>query len=242
MTLEELFDDGASYGEIAQRLAMTKSNVAKIVTQIRMKRGDVMGDIDPAWARRRYVDDAADILVIADEAKCGTMMMRLYLQAHSIHRDRGHIYRVGSKPKHNKGIRVSGSVRDRAAHAAPFMSEEHRKSLASAKRGKRGNETNNWKGGHEIGGYAGAGSGVNKTYQHREIAEKILGRALLRVEHVHHIDKNRKNNEVENILLLHTSIHTKLHTAMRKVSMGRAEQIAWLIENEHPFEDLKNHA
>lgn len=51
------------------------------------------------------------------------------------------------------------------------------------------------------------------VYEHRIIAEKILGRKLKPGETIHHIDNNKKNNSEENLLIFATnSDHTAYHT------------------------------
>lgn len=53
--------------------------------------------------------------------------------------------------------------------------------------------------------------GRRLNYKHREIAEKVLGRALSQEEVVHHIDKNPKNNNINNLAVMPKEIHIKLH-------------------------------
>jgi hypothetical protein len=47
--------------------------------------------------------------------------------------------------------------------------------------------------------------------EHRLIAEKLLGRRLSRGEVVHHIDSNPRNNSVDNLMLMSSSDHSRLH-------------------------------
>lgn len=53
------------------------------------------------------------------------------------------------------------------------------------------------------------------VYEHIVIAEKDLGRALVENEEVHHLDFNRSNNSPENLLVLSSSSHNKLHVWLR---------------------------
>lgn len=88
------------------------------------------------------------------------------------------------------------------------------KSILSTK--KLGDKNPNWKGGvtradrfyiKEMVGH--------KKYklQHRLIVEKHLGRELKRTEHVHHINGDKTDNRIENLIVLTKSFHHKLHHA-----------------------------
>ena len=52
---------------------------------------------------------------------------------------------------------------------------------------------------------------VNGETFHRKIAEAKIGRSLLPIEEVHHIDGNHFNNSPENIAVLSKSEHAKIH-------------------------------
>lgn len=53
------------------------------------------------------------------------------------------------------------------------------------------------------------------VYEHIVIAEKELGRGIREDEEVHHLDFNRLNNSPENLIVLPSISHVKLHTWMR---------------------------
>lgn len=60
-------------------------------------------------------------------------------------------------------------------------------------------------------GYMTSCIGGKWVYQHRYIMEKHIGRKLESWEHVHHIDGDKTNNELDNLELLESSDHHKQH-------------------------------
>ena len=48
-------------------------------------------------------------------------------------------------------------------------------------------------------------------HEHRVIMEKEIGRKLKSTEIVHHIDGNKRNNNISNLKLMTQSEHAKLH-------------------------------
>lgn len=57
--------------------------------------------------------------------------------------------------------------------------------------------------------------------EHRLIMEKHIGRPLMPHEAVHHIDENKLNNNIKNLLLITKSEHAKIHNPKGK-SIHRA--------------------
>lgn len=64
--------------------------------------------------------------------------------------------------------------------------------------------------------------GRGRVFEHRLVAEQMLGRPLSPNEQVHHIDGDRLNNSPENLLILINSDHQKLHNKKRqRDNLGR---------------------
>lgn len=82
-----------------------------------------------------------------------------------------------------------------------------------------------WKGGRRIlsNGYIAVycpdhpNAGIRKTvYEHQLVMENHIGRYIKKGEVVHHIDGNKSNNDISNLLLLTNSDHVKLHAILKR--------------------------
>ena len=79
---------------------------------------------------------------------------------------------------------------------------------------KKGQRSAAWKGGIRFtSGYKEIWCDVRKKYvkEHRYIFELHLGRELKKEELIHHINKNRLDNRIENLQLMTNSEHATLH-------------------------------
>lgn len=76
---------------------------------------------------------------------------------------------------------------------------------------------NAWKGGRSRmkNGYIRVRINGKYIYEHRYIMENFLNRKLEKTECVHHINGNRIDNRVENLIVLEKSIHDSMETKRR---------------------------
>jgi hypothetical protein len=74
-----------------------------------------------------------------------------------------------------------------------------------------------WKGGRRIrrDGYVVLWTPNGERLEHQCVMEQCLGRALLPTEIVHHLDGNKQNNSIENLIVTTQSEHSRLHAAQR---------------------------
>lgn len=72
------------------------------------------------------------------------------------------------------------------------------------------------------------------VYQHIVVAEEMIGRSLLPNEEVHHLNGVRDDNRQENLLVLESSQHTKLHNWLRSCGIDLEGSIANRVKTEKP--------
>lgn len=92
--------------------------------------------------------------------------------------------------------------------------------------GSRGENSNMWKGGkkHTAKGYIMLRDPLNVmcdkngyVWEHRVVMARHLKRPLLKTEVVHHIDGNKRNNEISNLMLFSSQAeHIAHHKALEK--------------------------
>ena len=105
-------------------------------------------------------------------------------------------------------------------HKNPFI-KGHKHSpqtLIKLSQQKLGDKNPQWKGGrfNDGNGYFKVQTGVRQyQLEHRYVMEKLLNRKLDKTEHVHHINGDRGDNRLENLIVMKKKDHIEYHRIKR---------------------------
>jgi len=144
--------------------------------------------------------------------------------------------------KLNVGRKTSEETKEkqRQAKMGQTLSDEARRKISEKRKGTKwtpearairsvkymGSGNSNWKGGIRKGnGYIQrycpdhpCCNSIGYVYEHRLVMEKHLGRYLSKVEEVHHIDKNKENNLISNLICFSSkSAHRKFENNIQEL-------------------------
>lgn len=218
-------EDLASVEQIALEAGCGMPNVRRYLKVWKILRGFRFKEGKPAWNSGLTKEDDERIANVAEQRKGEGNPM------------------FGVKAW-NAGLTKEGD--ERVAQIALKLAdrevgEETREKMGAAKRGKGGPESNAWRGGTQYSN----GYGVNRIsmsgrriYAHRHIAEVALQRVLSSVEEVHHVDRDKMNNEPLNLIVLFEKDHNLLHRAIEDGWITLEQQIEWLTSHQIHFERL----
>ena len=125
----------------------------------------------------------------------------------------------------------------REKHIGKKLSPEHRakviKTLSSSG-DQTGENNHNWKGGRVLTeeGYILVRTENSYKKEHRLTLEQQLGRQLKSNEEVHHLDGDKSNNDIRNLIIVSSLDHQKIHWADPEKRKQRSEDMKIIRENK----------
>lgn len=97
------------------------------------------------------------------------------------------------------------------------LTPEHKEKIIKNLKIASGKDNPNWKGGKswkgrsKETGYVLLRVGNRYVPEHRYVIEKELGEPLSPYWHVHHLDGDKHNNHIDNLLVVNRKIHAQIH-------------------------------
>ncbi len=174
--------------------------------------------------RKLYLDERMTMKEIGEVLGVGAVAIYYRLKKFGIPTRDRHDHPTSDKVREN--ARRVGRGRKGTKQTA-----EAKRKMSDAKKGRMLNPS-------EYGGHTKNRSGYVYVYnpthphcssdgyvmEHRLVIEQYIGRHLKKDESVHHINRNRKDNRLENLQLMTRSEHAKLHAEMKR-NLRKGESI-----------------
>jgi len=130
-------------------------------------------------------------------------------------------FEIPTRPFSTKGLKprlgavLSQKTKDKIAlaHTGKKLSLEHRNKVIKTLNYGKGENNSCWKGGRTISkeGYVLVRIDGIYVKEHRYVMSLELKRDLRSDEHIHHINRNKQDNRITNLLLISNSEHLSLH-------------------------------
>jgi hypothetical protein len=119
-----------------------------------------------------------------------------------------------------KGVKLTDEQKKKLSniHKGKVLSEETKRKMSEAKKIKGEGHKKKRNDGYIYVYYPTHPKSNGDGYigEHRLVMEKFIGRYIYDYEVVHHIDKNRSNNEISNLKLMSFTEHARLHILERQ--------------------------
>ena len=141
---------------------------------------------------------------------CGTQMSGLDSRGRAVSFIFGHGCRGVKRP----GMKHSGQFQKGFNPWNKGMTGyENKGTFKIGHEGMKGEKSPNWRGGSQLErtGYLSIRFNGIKVYLHRHLMEQKLDRKLYRSEHVHHINHDKLDNRIENLILINANEHSSYH-------------------------------
>lgn len=222
-------DDLMHVADIASYYGCSTHNIKRILKKFAIKRGSdfMKSGASPVWNRgkTKHTDKRLEAISKMHQGEGNPMSGR-------------EAWNNGLTKHTDKRLQ---SVSDKLSNVS--KSPKHREKLSEAKTGKFADQSNNWQGGksyqnHHLYLMNRFTRDGQRWYEHRWVSWKyiIKERDFLDDEEVHHIDRDRTNNDPQNLMVLAASDHNALHQAIAEGHSSKKAQIEWLMRNEIKFE------
>lgn len=91
----------------------------------------------------------------------------------------------------------------------------------------------------DLNSYKIIGNRSRRKLMHIDVMEKALGRDMKDGEVIHHIDGNKTNNELSNLLLTNKSEHKSLHVQLEKLSFEFLKQGLIIFDSKERIYKIK---